>query len=182
MGQQVGVAKAAHMLGVSRHDLQRLIHDGDLRTFEGQVDMDELRQRYPALALKDDPVMERIDLIRGTAFGRRVRETLMPDTDSLQIQLRNTHLPTNIVVQCQNDRSQHKNRAEAMSMLKSRLYEEELRKRNADLSVSQAKVLKFRGCIEELAQLLGDLNRDATPDQKKVITIINSWLLDKLER
>lgn len=143
MGQQVGVAKAAHMLGVSRHDLQRLIHDGDLRTFEGQVDMDELRQRYPALALKDDPVMERIDLIRGTAFGRRVRETLMPDTDSLQIQLR---------------------------------------KRNADLSVSQAKVLKFRGCIEELAQLLGDLNRDATPDQKKVITIINSWLLDKLER
>lgn len=143
MGQQVGVAKAAHMLGVSRHDLQRLIHDGDLRTFEGLVDMDELRQRYPALALKDDPVMERIDLIRGTAFGRRVRETIMPDTDSLQIQLR---------------------------------------KRNADLSVSQAKVQKFRGCIEELAQLLGDLNRDATPDQKRVITVINSWLLDKLER
>ena len=142
MGQQVGVAKAAHMLGISRHDLQRLIHDGDLNTFEGQVDMDELRQRYPALALKDDPVKERIDLIRGTAFGRRLRETLIPDTDSLQIQLR---------------------------------------KRNADLSVAQAKVLKFRGCIEELAQLLGDLNRDATPDQKKVITIINSWLLDKLE-
>lgn len=142
MGQQVGVAKAAHMLGVSRHDLQRLIHDGELRTFEGLVDLDELRQRYPALALKDDPVMERIELIRGTAFGRRVREAVMPDTDSLQSQLR---------------------------------------KRNADLSVAQAKMQKFRGCIEELAQLLGDLNRDATPDQKKVITIINSWLLDKLE-
>ncbi len=142
MGQQVGVAKAAHLLGISRHDLQRLIHDGDLNTFEGQVDLEELRQRYPALALQDDPVKERIDLIRGTAFGRRLRETLMPDTDALQIQLR---------------------------------------KRNADLSVAQAKVQKFRGCIEELAQLLGDLNRDATPEQKKVITIINSWLLDKLE-
>lgn len=143
MGQQLGVAKAAHILGISRHDLQRLIHDGELNTFEGLVDLEELRQRYPALALKDDPVKERIDLIRGTAFGRRVRETLVPESDALQIQLR---------------------------------------RRNADLSVAQAKVQKFRGCIEELAQLLGDLNRDASPEQKKVITIINSWLLDKLER
>ncbi len=142
MGQQVGVAKAAHLLGVSRHDLQRLILDGELNTFEGQVDLDELRQRYPVLALHDDPIKERIDLIRGTAFGRRVRETLVPETDSLQNQLR---------------------------------------RRSADLSVAQAKMQKFRICIEELAQLLGDLNRDATPEQKKVITIINSWLLDKLE-
>lgn len=142
MGQQVGVAKAAHLLGVSRHDLQRLILDGELKTFEGQVDLEELRQRYPALALSDDPVKERIDLIRGTAFGRRVRETLVPETDSLQIQLR---------------------------------------RNNTDLSVARAKVQKFRVCIEELAQLLGDLNRGATPEQKKIITAINSWLLDKLE-
>lgn len=142
MGQQVGVAKAAHLLGISRHDLQRLIHDGELNTFEGQVDMEELRRRYPTLALCDDPVKERIDLIRGTAFGRRVRETLVPETDTLETQLR---------------------------------------RRTTDLNVAQAKMRKFRLCIEELAQLLGDLNRDATPDQKKVITIINSWLLDKLE-
>jgi len=88
MGQQMGVAKAAHILGISRHDLQRLIHDGELQTFEGQVDITELRQRYPAMALNDDPVKERVDLIRGTAFARRVSETVAPDPDSLQKQLR----------------------------------------------------------------------------------------------
>jgi len=46
--------------------------------------------------------------------------------------VRLTHLPTGIVVQCQNDRSQHKNRAAAWSMLKARLYEHELKKQNAE--------------------------------------------------
>ena len=46
--------------------------------------------------------------------------------------VRLTHIPTNIVVQCQNDRSQHRNRDEAWKMLRARLYEHELRKRQAD--------------------------------------------------
>jgi peptide chain release factor 2 len=46
--------------------------------------------------------------------------------------IRITHLPTNIVVQCQNDRSQHRNRAEAMAMLKSKLYDLEARKRQEE--------------------------------------------------
>ncbi len=118
---------------------------------------------YPVIA--DDITIEiaekdlRIDTYRASgAGGQHVNRT-----DSA---VRITHLPSGIVVQCQNDRSQHRNRAAAYAMLRARLYERELQRREAEAQAQhEAKSeigwgRQIRSYVLQPYQIVKDLRTD----------------------
>src|SRR5688572_6826620 len=103
----------------------------------------------------------RIDTYRASGAGGQHINT----TDSA---VRITHVPTGIIVACQNQRSQHKNRAEAMKMLKARLYEAELQRREAQADAEHAAKTdigwghQIRSYVLQPYQLVKDLRTGVT--------------------
>ncbi|XVN42653.1 MAG: peptide chain release factor 2 [Candidatus Rickettsia vulgarisii] len=111
----------------------------------------------------------RIDTYRSSGAGGQHVNT----TDSA---VRITHLPTKIVTQCQSGRSQHKNKAEAMKMLKARLFEFEMKKRNDDIDEQNASKTdigwghQIRSYVLQPYQMVKDLRTNyETSDTKGVL-------------
>ena len=120
----------------------------------------------------------RIDTFRSSGAGGQHVNT----TDSA---VRMTHIPTNIVVQCQNERSQHKNRATAWKMLRARLYENELEKREAAAAEASASKTdigwghQIRSYVLQPYQLVKDLRTgvESTDPQR----VLNGDLMPFME-
>ena len=103
----------------------------------------------------------KIDTYRASGAGGQHVNT----TDSA---VRITHVPTGVIVACQNERSQHKNRATAMKMLKARLYERELAIREAEAAKTEASKTdigwghQIRSYVLQPYQLVKDLRTGVT--------------------
>ncbi len=172
-GEQVGI-KSATLLIKGENAYGNLKVEGGVHRLVRISPYDSSARRHTSFAsvwvypeVDDDIDIEineselRIDTYRASGAGGQHINT----TDSA---VRITHIPTNIVVQCQNQRSQHKNKAEAMKQLKARLYEAELQKREAEANASAASKTdigwghQIRSYVLQPYQLVKDLRTGTT--------------------
>jgi CDP-4-dehydro-6-deoxyglucose reductase len=83
MSHYLPLARVARLVGVTRSTLQRMIHDSELTTFDGEVELDELLRVFPNIKWQSDGEYERVEEIKRKAFGKRVFERALPDKEVL---------------------------------------------------------------------------------------------------
>ena len=83
MSHYLPLSRVARLVGESRAALQKRIHDGELQTFDGQIELDELLRVFPDVKWQDDGEYEHVEEIKRKAFGKRVYERALPDKEVL---------------------------------------------------------------------------------------------------
>jgi CDP-4-dehydro-6-deoxyglucose reductase len=83
MSHTLPLARVARLVGLTRSTLQRMIRDGELATFDGDVEMDELLRVFPNVKWQADGEYERVEEIKRKAFGKRIMERALPDKEVL---------------------------------------------------------------------------------------------------
>jgi CDP-4-dehydro-6-deoxyglucose reductase len=83
MSQWLTLSRAAHLLGISRVALQKRIREGELPSFDGMVDAEDLQRTWPELDLEESGSFEKTRAIREDAFARRLRERVLPTQETL---------------------------------------------------------------------------------------------------
>jgi CDP-4-dehydro-6-deoxyglucose reductase, E3 len=83
MSHYLPLSRVARLVGESRSVIQRMIHDGQLATFDGMVDMNELLRVFPDVQWEDDGEFKRVEEIKDKAFSRRVMERTLPSKEVL---------------------------------------------------------------------------------------------------
>lgn len=92
MSRKIEVARAIHILGIKRSHLQKLIKSGDLSTFEGKVDIDELKACFPSTAIVASVFEAELEYIKKAAYSNRVQQALLPSKEDLNNQLDKTKI------------------------------------------------------------------------------------------
>jgi CDP-4-dehydro-6-deoxyglucose reductase len=77
------LSRVARLVGESRAALQRMIKQGEIATFDGKVDMEELLRVFPDIQWEDDGEYKRVEEIKRKAFGKRIMERVLPDKEVL---------------------------------------------------------------------------------------------------
>ena len=87
MSHLLPLSRVAKLVGQPRHALQKMIRSGELATFDGMVELDELLRAFPEVKWDDDPELRRVNEIKEKAFARRVLERALPAKEVLAARL-----------------------------------------------------------------------------------------------
>jgi len=87
MSQLLTLSRAARLIGVTRGVLQQRIKDGELRSFDGMVNADDLLLAYPDTKFEEDLLFEHLTQIKEESYAKRVRERILPSKDVLAARL-----------------------------------------------------------------------------------------------